>query len=170
MDTRSVERSSMPLPAVSSPRWRRIATSSKRLVVICVGFTLCGAGLMMLVLPGPGILVVFLGLLVLSTEFSWAERALERSRHRAVDATSRLHASRAARVGAAMSATALITGGAAVAVILDTYRYVGLGVVVAGIGTLAILLPATRRLIDRAAPPTTELDPVDPTPVPPTTP
>lgn len=155
----------MPLPASTARPWRRIATSAKRLVVICVGFALCGGGLVMLVLPGPGILVVFLGLLVLSTEYSWAERALERSRHRAVDATSRLHTSRAARVGAAMSAAALITGGAAVAVVLDTYRYFGLGALVAGLGTLAILLPATRRLVDRATPQTGELDPVDPIPV-----
>jgi len=152
----------MPVPGITIPRWRRIATSAKRLVVGCVGFTLCGAGLMMLVLPGPGILVVFIGLLVLATQFTWAERAVERSRHRAVDATSRLHASRAARVCAATSATALITGGAAVAVILDSHRYLGLSVLVAGLGTLAVLLPAARRLVDPATPPTTELDPVDP--------
>lgn len=151
----------MPVSGTTVPRRRRIATSAKRLVVGCVGFTLCGAGLVMLVLPGPGILVVFIGLLVLATEYPWAQRAVERSRHRAVDATSRLHASRAARAGAAASATALVTGGAAVAVIVDSYRYLGLGVLVAGLGTLAILLPVTRRLVDRAAPPTTELDPVD---------
>lgn len=157
----------MPVPGITVPPWRRIATSAKRLVVICVGFTLCGAGLMMLVLPGPGILVVFIGLLVLATEYPWAERALERSRHRAIDATSRLHASRATRACTAASATALVTGGAAAAMILDSHRYLAVGVLVAGLGTLAILLPATRRLVDRAAPPTTELDPpVDPPLVP----
>lgn len=156
----------MPTPGITVPRRRRIAASARRLAVGCVGFALCGAGLVMLVLPGPGILVVFIGLLVLATEFSWAERAVERSRHRAVDATSRLHASRAARACAAASATALVTGGAAVAVIFDSHRYLGLGVLVAGLGTLAILLPAARRLVDRAAPPTDELDPVDPPLVP----
>jgi len=121
---------------------------------------------MMLVLPGPGILVVFVGLLVLATEYTWAERALEKARSRAVDATSRLHASRAARVCAAASATALVTGGAAVAVVLDSHRYLGVGVLVAGIGTLAILIPATQRLIDRATPSdTNELDTINPTAV-----
>ena len=148
-----------------APRWRRLATTAKRLVVICVGFTLCGAGLMMLVLPGPGILVVFIGLVVLATEYTWAERVLERTRSRAVDATSRLHASRAARISAATSATALVTGGAAIAVILDNHRYVGLGVLVAGLGTLAILLPATQRLLDRATPAVNpDLGMVDPAP------
>lgn len=60
-------------------RRRRVASTAKRLLVICVGFTICGAGLIMLVLPGPGILVIFLGLVVLSTEYAWAERALERT-------------------------------------------------------------------------------------------
>jgi len=137
-------------------RRRRIASTAKRLLVICAGSTLCGAGLVMLVLPGPGILVIFLGLVVLASEFSWAERLLERTRSRAVSATSRLNSTRAARVGVAMSATALATGGAAVAVVLDGYRYVGIGILFAGICALAILIPATQRLIDRpSAPPTT---------------
>ena len=133
-------------------RRKRIASTAKRLVIIAAGFTLCGAGLIMLVLPGPGILVIFLGLVVLATEYTWAERALERTRTRAGDATSRLHTTRATRIGVALSAAALITGGAAAAVILDGHRYIGVSVLIAGIGALAILIPATRRFIDRPRP------------------
>lgn len=136
---------------ISVHPWQRIASTVKRLAVITAGFTLCGAGLIMLVLPGPGILVVFLGLLVLATEYSWAERAVERTRARAVDATSRLHATRTARVAVATSAVAMITGGAAAAVIFDGHRYLGLSVLVAGLGALAILIPATQRLLDRSS-------------------
>jgi hypothetical protein len=42
------------------------------------GFVLLGAGLAMLVLPGPGILVVTLALGALALEFSWAEWILRR--------------------------------------------------------------------------------------------
>lgn len=131
---------------------RRVASTVKRLLAISAGFTLCGAGLIMLVLPGPGILVILLGLVVLATEYTWAERALERTRVRAAGVSSRLHTTRTARVGVAMSAAALITGGAAVAVILDGHRYIGVSVLIAGIGALAILIPATRRFIDRPRP------------------
>ena len=149
----------MPTSHIPSRGWRRVASTAKRLAVITVGFMLCGAGLIMLVVPGPGILVIFLGLLILATEYSWADRALERTRGRATDATSRLHASRIARLGVAASATALITGGAAAAVIADGNRYLGISAVVAGIGALAILIPATQRLIDRPTRPPTKPNP-----------
>ncbi len=71
---------------------------------------------------------------------------------RAADATSRLHTTRTARIGVAMSATALITGGAAVVVILDGHRYIGISFLIAGISALAILIPATHRFIDRRRP------------------
>lgn len=51
---------------------------ARRLVRIVIGFTVLLAGIAMLVLPGPGILVVGLGLLILSAEFLWARRLLEK--------------------------------------------------------------------------------------------
>jgi len=36
-------------------------------------------GILMLVLPGPGLLVIVLGLAMLALEFAWAERMLERA-------------------------------------------------------------------------------------------
>ena len=49
---------------------------TRRIVVGVIGTTLVGAGLALLVLPGPGILVVLAGLTVLSWEFKWAKRML----------------------------------------------------------------------------------------------
>ncbi len=43
------------------------------------GFLVVLAGLAMLVLPGPGLLVIAIGLGILALEFAWAERWLERS-------------------------------------------------------------------------------------------
>ncbi len=52
-------------------------------VVGVVGAALLVAGAVMLVLPGPGLLVIVAGLAVLATEFAWAERWLRRARERA---------------------------------------------------------------------------------------
>jgi len=59
---------------------RFIGRSSKRIAVSIVGAALVAAGLAMLVLPGPGILVVALGFAVLGTEYAWAAAALERTK------------------------------------------------------------------------------------------
>ncbi len=50
-----------------------------RVVVAIFGFLVVLAGLAMLVLPGPGLLVIAIGLGILALEFVWAERLLERT-------------------------------------------------------------------------------------------
>lgn len=57
----------------------------KRGGVFLVGMTLLIAGAAMLVLPGPGIAVMLLGLVVLSAEFQWAKRVLAWARERFSD-------------------------------------------------------------------------------------
>jgi len=42
------------------------------------GVVLVLAGILMLVLPGPGLLVILIGLALLATEFAWARRAFDR--------------------------------------------------------------------------------------------
>lgn len=59
---------------------RFIGRSSKRITVTVVGAAVVAAGLAMLVLPGPGILVVALGFAILGTEYAWAAAALERTK------------------------------------------------------------------------------------------
>lgn len=54
--------------------------TARRIVVAVVGATLLLAGLAMLLLPGPGLVVIPIGLAVLSTEFLWARRWLTRVR------------------------------------------------------------------------------------------
>ena len=49
---------------------------ARRLIVIVVGFTVLLIGLAMVVLPGPAIVVIPLGLAILATEFLWARRLL----------------------------------------------------------------------------------------------
>ena len=50
----------------------------RRVAVAVGGALLLGIGLLLLVLPGPGTLVIVAGLALLSTEFVWARRALDR--------------------------------------------------------------------------------------------
>ena len=49
-----------------------------RMLYTIVGFTVLIAGLLMLVLPGPALIVIPIGLALLSLEFVWAEGLLER--------------------------------------------------------------------------------------------
>ena len=55
----------------------------KTLITAVVGFTVLLVGAAMLVLPGPGLVVIALGLLILSAEFVWAKRALDRMKDEA---------------------------------------------------------------------------------------
>jgi tellurite resistance protein TerC len=50
----------------------------KVIVTTVVGFTVLAIGVALLVLPGPGLVVIGFGLLILSAEFVWARRALDR--------------------------------------------------------------------------------------------
>jgi tellurite resistance protein TerC len=54
--------------------------SAWRAVVAIVGATVLALGVAMLVLPGPGLLVIPFGLAILATEFVWARRWLQRLR------------------------------------------------------------------------------------------
>jgi uncharacterized protein (TIGR02611 family) len=88
-----------------------------------IGFALFGflvvlAGLAMLVLPGPGLLVIAIGLGILALEFAWAERLLERTVDRMEDAADTVkRASRTQQLAlAALAAAAAI--GLVVAVVL----------------------------------------------------
>lgn len=47
---------------------------AKRIVLEIVGWLLVVAGIAALVLPGPGLLMLFAGLVVLSQQYEWAER------------------------------------------------------------------------------------------------
>lgn len=62
-------------------RW--ILRNSKAIAVSIAGAALVLAGLVMLVLPGPGLVVIIAGLAVLATQYAWAERALEHAKQRA---------------------------------------------------------------------------------------
>ena len=67
-----------------------------RLVFVLAGFTVTFGGLAMLVLPGPALVVIPIGLAMLALEFAWAERMLHTAVERA-DAAKRKAASASRR-------------------------------------------------------------------------
>ena len=58
--------------------------AAKRVTLEVVGWTLVLAGLAALVLPGPGLLLLFGGLAVLSQQYDWAERRVAPIERRAL--------------------------------------------------------------------------------------
>lgn len=72
------------------PEWQAIPMKSlagaaaKRLAYETVGWLLVVAGIAAMVLPGPGLLMLFGGLAVLSRQYAWARRYVEPVRLRAM--------------------------------------------------------------------------------------
>lgn len=82
-----------------------------RVPVALLGFTVVLIGLALLVLPGPGLLVIAVGLGMLALEFAWAERVLERTLDRMSQTSQTVQ--RASRLQKALSlAGAMATLGA----------------------------------------------------------
>jgi len=67
---------------------RFLARSTKRIAVTVVGGLFVVGGIAMLVLPGPGFLVVVIGFAILGTEYAWAAAALERTKDTAQKASN----------------------------------------------------------------------------------
>jgi uncharacterized protein (TIGR02611 family) len=63
-----------------------ILRSTKRIIVLALGLVLVAGGVVLLVLPGPGLLVIIAGLAVLASEFAWAEFLLDKAKEQAARA------------------------------------------------------------------------------------
>ena len=68
----------LPVKAVG----RFIGRNGKRIAVTIVGFLVILAGIVLLVLPGPGWALIFLGLAILATEYVWARRMLDKAKEK----------------------------------------------------------------------------------------
>lgn len=54
----------------------------RKVIIFIVGCIVLLAGVVMLITPGPGLLGIIAGLLILSTEFEWAKQYLENARRK----------------------------------------------------------------------------------------
>ena len=80
-------------------------------VFVAAGLSVLAVGIAMLALPGPAFVVIPIGLAILSLEFEWAERLLERALIRGEEA--RRKAAAASRTQKLLSAAAVACAAAA---------------------------------------------------------
>jgi hypothetical protein len=85
--------------------------AAKRIVLEVVGWLLLVAGIAALILPGPGLLLMFAGLAVLSQQYEWAERWVEPVRLRALKGAAQGVATWPKVVGSTLFALALVACG-----------------------------------------------------------
>lgn len=80
------QRSDNQAPPPNNVDWfvRATLRQIRRLAVLVVGLTVALIGVIMFVTPGPGLVVLPLGLAILAIEFVWARRLLAEVRERAV--------------------------------------------------------------------------------------
>jgi uncharacterized protein (TIGR02611 family) len=83
-----------------------------------LGFTVVLVGIAMLVLPGPGLLVIAAGLAMLALEFAWAERVLERTLDRMAETGSRVR-----RLGRLEKAVSVLASLAALGALIAVAMY-----------------------------------------------
>ena len=152
------------MASLHSPlQWLRwISRNTRRLAVLLVGAAVLGAGAAMLVLPGPGIVVILVGLAVLASEFAWAERALDRATGTAAAAAGKVAGNRAGRLALVASGLCMVTGGGVVAVLVGDHRTVGVSVLLGGLIGLATLLPGVQRWLESRTSTTTADPAVEP--------
>ena len=67
-----------------------IKRSGKRIAVTIAGGAVLLAGVALLILPGPGWLLIFIGLGILATEYVWAERLLKAAKRKAEQARDKV--------------------------------------------------------------------------------
>jgi uncharacterized protein (TIGR02611 family) len=60
--------------------WQSFPKPIRKVLAASVGVVTLAVGVALLVLPGPGIAVVLLGLAILATEFAWARRSLHHAK------------------------------------------------------------------------------------------
>ena len=63
---------------MSKKVWPETVRQARRVIVLVVGLTLLLCGVVMLIIPGPGWLLIFAGLSILALESVWARHLLKK--------------------------------------------------------------------------------------------
>jgi len=129
-------------------RWTAPVQAARRTVVTLVGIALLVTGVVLLVAPGPGLLVVALALFVLGTEYDWARRRYDAIRQRAHDLAA-LAVSRRSSLAVSTGGGLAMVGAGVLLVVIEELPFSGLGagltLSAGGLMVLATLLYAAMR-------------------------
>jgi uncharacterized protein (TIGR02611 family) len=127
----------------------------KTVVVAVLGGLLTLAGIALLVLPGPGFVLVAAGLAVLATEFEWAKKPLNYARGKAEGGIHEVGRSRWRAAVAALCALALVAVGVLVLAGVKlpfTNAVTAVVLVLSGLFLVGTVIYARRQQKDRPAP------------------
>jgi hypothetical protein len=91
----------------------------RKFAVTALGGLIVAVGVALIVLPGPGALVIVLGLAVLAKEYPWAKRRLDAVREKVIAAAEASVAGPVRLIGSLLSACAVIGGGIAWGILDD---------------------------------------------------
>lgn len=122
----------------------------KRFGVTVIGVALLAAGAAMMVLPGPGILVIVAGLAVLATEYVWARSLLDRARTQAENAQEAAVASPWRTAGTVLFAAGMLALGIVMIAVPDVEVPFWGGLTGGILGVTALILLTTTYLTFRA--------------------
>ncbi|QES53828.1 TIGR02611 family protein [Streptomyces venezuelae] len=92
--------------------------------VFIVGLAVIGAGIAMLVLPGPGWVAIFAGLAIWATEFAWAHLVLRWTRRKVTEAAQKALDPKVRRRNIILTSVGLAVAGALISFYLWKYGLV----------------------------------------------
>ena len=125
----------------------------KKVGVVAAGGALLVVGVLLLVLPGPGLLLVLAGLVVLASEFPALERYVDPVRHRAMKAAEDSVASPPRLAGSVLAGMLLIAAGV-VWGLVESLPFggwsTGASLVLSGLVLLGLLVWSYRRVRAKA--------------------
>ncbi|KOU15182.1 membrane protein [Streptomyces sp. WM6372] len=100
---------------------RRTLHLSWQVGVFVVGLAVIGAGVAMLVLPGPGWVAIFAGLAIWATEFAWAHLVLRWTKRKVTEAAQKALDPRVRRRNIILTSAGLVIAGALIGFYLWKY-------------------------------------------------
>jgi len=138
-----------------------IGKQTKRILITVAGAVLLVVGVLLLVLPGPGLLLVLAGLLLLASEFPALERYVDPVRDRAMKAAEDSVSSPLRIAGSVLAGLALLAAG----IVWGTVKSLPFGgwstgssLILSSVILFALLIWSYRRVKSRRAEPAAHRD------------